>query len=172
MLAAQFGTVTVSVDDGQLKENDRRVTQGIDEQIQYFFVSTVWDDEYSDLEIPLTVHLFFQSVADKGGQRLYGVQCLFTNGSDQRYFAKSVQFPYSQGQGVSYSPVIFEPLASFLEFYGVIILAGEADTYNILGGTRFYERAREIALRGMSSQYTRGWRQRSEVVNKIGRAHV
>ena len=169
MLAAQFGTVTVSVDDGQLKENDRRVTQGIDEQIQYFFVSTVWDDEYSDLEIPLTVHLFFQSVADKGGQRLYGVQCLFTNGSDQRYFAKSVQFPYSQGQGVSYSPVIFEPLASFLEFYGVIILAGEADTYNILGGTRFYERAREIALRGMSSQYTRGWRQRSEVVNIISK---
>ncbi len=169
MLAAQFGTVAVSVDDSQLKENDRRVTQGIDEQIHYFFISTQWDDEYSDLEIPLTVQLFFQSVADKGGQRLYGIQCLFTNGSDQRYFAKSVQFPYSQGQGVSYSPVIFDPLASFLEYFGVLILAGEADTYNILGGTRFYERAREIALRGMSSQYTRGWRQRSETVDILSK---
>ena len=169
MIAAQFVTVSISVDDSQMKENDRRVTQGIDEQIQYFFESTVWDDEYSDLEIPLTVQLFFQSVADKGGQRLYGVQCLFTNGSDQRYFAKSAQFPYSQGQGVSYSPVIFDPLASFLEFYGVLILAGEADTYDILGGTRFYERARDIALRGMSSQYSRGWRQRSEVVNIISK---
>ena len=167
MIAAQFVTVSISVDDSQMKENDRRVTQGIDEQIQYFFESTVWDDEYSDLEIPLTVQLFFQSVADKGGQRLYGVQCLFANGSDQRYFAKSAQFPYSQGQGVSYSSVIFDPLASFLEFYGVLILAGEADTYDILGGTRFYERARDIALRGMSSQYSRGWRQRSEVVKKV-----
>ncbi len=169
MIAAQFVTVSISVDDSQMKENDRRVTQGIDEQIQYFFESTVWDDEYSDLEIPLTVQLFFQSVADKGGQRLYGVPCLFANGSDQRYFAKSAQFPYSQGQGVSYSSVIFDPLASFLEFYGVLILAGEADTYDILGGTRFYERARDIALRGMSSQYSRGWRQRSEVVNIISK---
>lgn len=169
MLTAQFGTVAVSVDVSQLKENDRRVTTGINEQIKNFFLTSPWDEEYSDLEIPLTVQIFFQSVADKGGERLYGVQCLFSNGSDQRYFARAVQFPYSQGQGVSYSPVIFDPLASFLEFYGVLILAGEADTYDILGGTRFYERSREIALRGISSLYTRGWRQRSELVDILSK---
>ena len=69
------------------------------------------------------------------------------------------------GQSVVFSPVIFEPLASALEFYGLIVMAGEADTYEQVGGTRFYERAREIALRGLSSQYRRGWSERLELVN-------
>ena len=64
-----------------------------------------------------------------------------------------------------FSPVIFEPLASALEFYGYLVIAGETDTYEKFGGTRFYERAREIALRGLSSQYRRGWSERLELVN-------
>ena len=162
---AQFGNVQVTLDAQRLKENDRRTTSTLANEVVSFFKVTPWDEEFRDLKIPLNVQIIFEGVADKGSERLYSAQCLFSTGIDQRYFAKLIQFPYAMGQSVVFSPVIFEPLASALEFYGYIVMAGEADTYEQFGGTRFYERAREIALRGLSSQYRRGWSERLELVN-------
>lgn len=165
-LTAQFGDVRVSLDVHRLKEGDRRITSTLANEVTGFFKTTPWDEEFSNLEIPLNVQIIFEGVAEKGSERLYLAQCLVSN-VDQRYFARQMQFPYSMGQGVVYSPVIFESLAGTLEFYGFIVLAGEADTYEQFGGTRFYERAREMALRGISSQYRPGWRDRLELVDLL-----
>lgn len=167
ILLAQFVDIQVTIDDTRLKENHRRITGGLKNQIKMFFEMTPWDQEYSDLQIPLSIHLIFDTVSDKGGTNVYSAQCLFSNELDQRYFAKAVQFPYSSGQGITYSPVVFEPLASTLQFYGYIILAGEADTYEQFAGTRFYEMARELTFRGKSSQYPRGWSDRVELVDQL-----
>ena len=166
-LPAQFGDVEVSLDFQRLKEIDRSITAEIPEQLKLFFTTTPWDEEYSDLVIPVTIQLIFEGVSEKGGERLYSAQCSISNRLDQRYFARGIQFPYSAGQGITYSPVIFEPLASTMEYYATIILAGEADTYEQFGGTRFYERARELALRGQQSQYRRGWSDRIELVDQL-----
>ncbi|MCH8067943.1 MAG: DUF4835 family protein [Candidatus Marinimicrobia bacterium] len=166
-LFAQFVDVQVTIDDTRLKENHRRITGGLKNQIKMFFETTSWDQEYGDLQIPLSIHLIFDTVSDKGGINIYSAQCLFSSGLDQRYFAKIVHFPYSSGQGVIYSPVLFEPLASTLQYYGYIILAGEADTYEQFAGTRFYEMARELTFRGKSSQYPRGWSDRVDLVDQL-----
>lgn len=163
----QFVDVQVTIDDTRLKENHRRITSGLKNQIKMFFETTPWDQEYSDLKIPLSIHLIFDTVSDKGGTNVYSAQCLFSNGLDQRYFAKAVQFPYTSGQGITYSPVVFEPLASTLQFFGYIMLAGEADTYDQFAGTRFYEMARELTFRGKSSQYPRGWSDRVDLVDLL-----
>lgn len=113
--------------------------------------------------------MVFEGVSEKGGDRVYSAQFLFSNGVDQRYLARVIQFPYSSGQGILYSPVIFEPLSSAMEFYALIMLAGEADTYEQLGGTRFYERTRELALRGVQSLYPRGWSDRVELVDQLSK---
>ncbi|MBC8175345.1 MAG: DUF4835 family protein [Candidatus Marinimicrobia bacterium] len=171
ILPAQFCDISVTIDTRQLKENDRIITADLGDQLNIFFESTLFDEEYWDIEIPLTIQLIFEGVSEKSGERIYSAQCLFSNNSDQRYFSKLLQFPYSLGQGVIYSPVIFEPLASSMEYYGYIILAGEADTYEIMGGNRFYERARELALRGMSSLYPRGWNNRVILVDNLSKNH-
>lgn len=168
-LWAQFGSVEVSLDVQRLKEGDRRITQEIPGQLKLFFEGTPWDEEYSDLEIPVTIQVIFEGVSEKGGERVYSAQCLFSNELDQRYFARVIQFPYSSGQGIRYSPVIFDPLSSAMEFYALLILAGEADTYEQLGGTRFYERTRELALRGVQSLYPRGWSNREELVDQLSK---
>ena len=166
-LNAQFANVRVTVDQMRLKESDRRATSTLANEVINLFKLTRWDEEYGDLDISLNVQFIFEGVADKGSEHLYSAQCLFSTGVDQRYFAKGIQFPYVMGQTVVPSPVVFEPLASAMEFYAYIVLAGEADTYEQFGGTRFYEKAREIALRGMSSQYRLGWRDRTELVDLL-----
>lgn len=166
-LNAQFKTVKITIDNQRLKEGDKQITSNINESIRNFFLLTNWGDEIQDLQIPLDIQVLFEGIADKGSERLFSAQLLFNTGIDQRYFSKTIQFPYSFGQNINYSPVIFEPLSSALEFYGSTIIAGELDTYEKFGGTSFYEKSREIAMRGMSSQYRRGWSDRLELIDLL-----
>jgi len=165
--SAQFGPVNVTVLTDRLKQIDRQNTSTIQQKIKSFFLNHSWDEEYSDLEIPLEIQLIFETVSEKAGDRIYSAQCLFTNKLDQRYLARAVQFRYTQGHAITGSMGLFDPLGSLLEFYGLLIIAGEADTYGIMGGTRFYERVREIAIRGIGSEYSRGWKNRLRDVDKI-----
>tara|TARA_A100001015_G_scaffold237051_1_gene269523 strand:+ start:9248 stop:10114 length:867 start_codon:yes stop_codon:yes gene_type:complete len=166
-LNAQFKSVKITIDNQRLKEGDKQITSNINESIKNFFLLTNWGDEIQDLQIPLDIQVLFEGIADKGSERLFSAQFLFNTGIDQRYFSKTIQFPYSFGQNINYSPVIFEPLSSALEFYGSTIIAGELDTYEKFGGTSFYEKSREIAMRGMSSQYRRGWSDRLELIDLL-----
>ncbi len=168
-VTAQFGDVEVNLDTQWLRGTDRVIVSEIADQLQIFFTTTPWDEQYGDLEMTLSIQMIFEGAAEKGGERLYTAQCSFSNRLDQRYFAKGIQFPYSRGQGIAYSPVIFNSLASTMEYYGYIMLAGEADTYEQFGGTRFYERARDLALEGERSLYPRGWSDRIELVDQLSK---
>ncbi|NOZ03851.1 MAG: DUF4835 family protein [FCB group bacterium] len=164
---SQYGKVTVTFDDRLLKGNDRQILQSLKTEIEHFFTNTVWDDDYSDLAIPLQIQIIFDGISVKGGTRTYLAQTLFSAGADQRYFDKAVQFIYNDGTSLYYDPVIFDPLASFLAFYANLILAAEIDTYEPQGGTTLYETSRSIALRGKASDYPRGWSDRIQLVNDL-----
>ncbi len=166
-LLAQFGKVNVIFDNRLLKVHEQQNLLPLKEEISRFIRTTRWDEDYSDLKIPLTIQFIFEGAAQKGSQETYLCQVLFSNGSDQRYFDKSVQFPYGQGGGLYFDLVLFDPLSSFLAYYVNLVLAGEMDTYEPNGGTRVYELCREIALRGTSSEYSRGWSDRVKLANDM-----
>jgi hypothetical protein len=162
-LIAQFGKVEVTFDDRLLKVAERQELIPLKSQIASFFYQNNWDEEYSDLQIPLYIQIIFEGTAPKGAALTYMGQALFSNGVDQRYFDKGLQFIYSSAGSIYYDPVIFDPLASFLAYYANLILAAEMDTYSPSAGNRVYEIARAIALRGQDSDYSRGWSERRRV---------
>ena len=170
-LFGQFGTVDVSFDDRLLRDSDRQQLLPLKDEIKRFFQNTEWDDDYSDLEIPLHIQIIFEGTSSKGSAQVYLSQALFSNGIDQRYFDKSFQFIYNESGSLYYDAVLFDPLSSFLAFYANIILAGEADTYEFKGGNRFYEIARAIALRGAASDYSRGWTKRIQTETILSGNH-
>ena len=147
----------VTLDDRLLRSEERQDVVNLSSDIKRFFINTSWDDNYSDLSIPLYVQIIFEGVTEKGNESIYNCQALFSNGGDLRYFDKSVQFYYNSGSSLYYDPVLFEPLTGFLAYYGNLILAGEIDTYEFNGGNSSLEIARDIALRGSSSDYKKGW---------------
>jgi len=163
----QFGEIDIIFDNRLLKVQEQQNIQPLKNDIIHFIQNTRWDEDYSDLSIPLQIQFIFEGVAQKGSQDTYLSQVLISNGSNQRYFDKSVQFPYGQGGTLFYDPVQFDPLSSFLSFYADLILAGEIDTYEPLGGTRVYELAREIALKGISSDFPKGWSERASLVDDM-----
>ena len=169
VLSAQFTSVNVTLDDRLLRSEQRQDIVNLPGDIKRFFINTSWDDNYSDLSIPLYIQIIFEGLTEKGNESIYNCQALFSNGGDLRYFDKNVQFYYNSGGSLYYDPVLFEPLTGFLAYYGHLILAGEIDTYEFNGGNNSFELARDISLRGSSSDYKKGWGSRTTLVDNLNR---
>ena len=163
----QFGEVKVVFDNSLLKIHEQQNILLLKQDIVRYIKTTRWDEDYSDLLIPLHIQFIFEGTVQKGAQEAFLAQVLFSTGTDQRYFDKSLQFPYGHGGTLYFDLVQFDPLSSFLAFYVNLILAGEIDTYEPMGGTRMLEMSREIALRGTASEYSRGWSDRVQLVNDV-----
>ena len=166
-MMAQFGKIQVSFDDRLLKGNERQILITLESELMRFYTNTNWDDEFSDISIPLSIHIVFEGVTSKGAVQAVLAQGLFTSGSDQRYYDSGVQFIYNNSGSIYFDPVLFDPLASFFAFYGYLISASEIDTYIPLGGTSHFEEARNIALRGNASDYSRGWKARLNLCDNL-----
>jgi len=165
----QYASVEITLDDRLLRSEEKQEILNLKNDIKRFFLSTTWDDSYDDLEIPVYIQIIFEGVTEKGNESIYNCQVLFSNGGDLRYFDKSVQFYYNSGSSLYYDPVLFEPLTGFLAFYAQLLLAGEIDTYEFNGGNSSFELARDIALRGSSSEYKKGWGSRVTLVDNLNR---
>ena len=165
----QYASVEITLDDRLLRSEEKQEILNMKNDIKRFFLTTTWDDNYSDLEIPLYIQIIFEGVTEKGNESIYNCQVLFSNGGDLRYFDKSVQFYYNSGSSLYYDPVLFEPLTGFLAYYAHLLLAGEIDTYEFNGGNSSFELARDIALRGSASEYKKGWGSRVTLVDNLNR---
>ena len=167
MILAQFGKVEISVDDRLLRDSERQKISSIRDEINRFFSGRIWDEKFESLKIPLYISIAFQGIAQKGGMETYHAQVLVSDGMDIRYFDKSVQFHYNPAGSIQFDPVIFDPLGSFFAFYAYTVLAGWMDTYEFYGGNHAYDQAREIALRGMASDYPKGWSTRVQLLKEV-----
>ena len=97
--------------------------------------------DVSDLEIIIDIRLVLESVSLGGSQTTINAQAILVNkevqpdGSmktmDQYFYAKGVQFPYSLGQNMYYTPS-FDPLVSFLDYYAFMFIASELDTWEYM----------------------------------------
>ena len=166
-VSAQFIKVDVTMDDRLLKNDDRQVLLPLKNEIERFFINTTWDEDWDDLGIELNVQIIFQGTATKNGKETFLAQVLFSTKTDQRFFDNSLQFYFNPGGSLYYDPVMFEPLPSFLSFYGNMILAGEIDTYQPNEGSKQYELARSIALRGSASNFSMGWSKRIQLTDDM-----
>ena len=166
-LLGQISSIDITLDDRLLRSDEKQGIINLKNDIKNFYQNTTWDENYSDLNIELYIQLIFEGVAQKGNEKIYTAQALFSNKRDLRYFDKSIQFYYNSGSSLYYDPVLFEPLTGFLAYYAHLILGGEIDTYEFNGGNGSFELSRDIALRGSSSEYKKGWGYRITLVDNI-----
>ena len=62
----------------------------------------------------------------------------------------------------------FDPLTSFLDFYAMVIIGMDEDTWEQLGGTPYFKRAQDIVNLGANSRSSLGWQSSSSVYNRWG----
>jgi len=73
-----------------------------------------------------------------------------------RLFDESWEFTYVQNRPLNHNPSVFNDLTSVLDFYAYTILGYDYDSYESLGGTRWFQKAADIANLARSSGQ-KGW---------------
>lgn len=166
-LPAQFAVVTIQLDIERLKQSEQQQLQGLEAAIQQFYLNSPWEQDIDDLDMVLDLQVMFQSTIVINNERHYQAHILFTNRQDQLYLEKDAKFPYSPGRSLRLS-FDFNPLPSLLEFYAYVLIAGELDTYEIMGGSPYYSKAMDLALLGQNTpSVSRGWSERIKLVERL-----
>jgi len=163
---AQFIEVNAELDLRRISEGNRQLFITLAEDIENYFLNTQFSATTNDLEIIVDIRLVLESVSQGGSQTTINAQAIFSNKMDQYFYAKGIQFPYSQGRKMFYTTV-FEPLASSLDYYAFMFIAAEMDTWEYMGGTSFFNRAIEISDLGKDSDWSTGWDDRWKKSRKV-----
>ena len=156
---AQFTEVYVNIDYGNISENELFVFENFEQEIKSYFTNNYFFDEPEGLEMLLDLNIIIENINYRGGEKIITAQILFSNKMDQHFFSKSFDFIYHKNQAL-YKSEIFQPLTSLLTYYAYLHIAHELDTYEYLGGNKYFMKAQNIAAEGKTSLFSKNWQTR------------
>ena len=168
-LSAQGILAEIKLDVKNLDDIPRQAVSQLDSDIAYYIENTQWtfDDLPTDFTIQATIYL--DSYIESGSQKIYTGKAFWGNGDDQKYFDKSWQFTFNQGDALIRSRS-FNPLTSFLDYWVLTLIGGDLDTWSEFGGSQIYAEARQVARDGSKDSFSLGWKDRLEDIEKLSRS--
>lgn len=78
------------------------------------------------------------------------------------------QFTYQPGQAMYANQTTFDPLTSFLDYYALMIIGMDSDSFEHLGGNPYYIEAQNIVNLGATSSKNTGWLPSGSTYNRAG----
>jgi hypothetical protein len=140
-LLADFGSVVESF------MNNSKFTEGwdgakIDCSLSIFFISASSEVDYSAQIVVVSQRPIFQSEMNSPIVTI----------NDGQW-----SFRYEKGQAMYAGQSTFDALTSFLEFYALIVIGFDWDTWEEFGGNRYFQKAQDIVNLGASSGSSYGW---------------
>mgnify|MGYP001279101493 FL=1 len=162
---AQFSEVLIDIDYSNISEKEMFIFENFEDEIKSYFMNNYFFDDPDALAIILDIHMVIENVNNKGGEKIISAQILFSNQKDQHHYSKSFDFLYNKGEAL-YKTEMFHPLTSLLNCYAYLQIAYELDTYEYLGGNKYFLKAQNIASDGKNSMYSRNWQPRLKKIRK------
>jgi len=165
IIYAQFTEVYVKIDYSNVNESKQFIFENFDQEIQSYFINNYFFDEPDQLGLVLDINIIIENINYKGSEKIITAQILFSNKKDQHLFSKSFDFTYQKNQAL-YKSEIFHPLTSLLSYYAYLHIAHELDTYEYLGGNKYFMKAQNIASDGKASLYPKNWQTRLKKIRR------
>ncbi|NOX66121.1 MAG: DUF4835 family protein [Chlorobi bacterium] len=167
---------TVQVNFEQLQTVYKENLVPFQAQIEEYLNSTKFTEQNWEWDkIQCSFNIFFTSASSETS---YKAQVVITSsrpieGSDDRSLMLSIMdnkwaFIYEKNQSMYFNPTYFDPLSSFLDYYALLIIAMDSDSYEPFGGNYAFQKALQIAVQGSSSGYAASWSLNSDNYNKRG----
>jgi len=128
-----------------------------------------WTTNEIDVEIPITMQIFFRSAAASSFEDSYGIHILISDNSDVQYFDKRCRMEYQQGEVVQHHDNNWDSLTSLIDFYVNILLGEQLDKFGRFMGTPYFEKAKIIAEQakfGMG-RFIEGWDIRNTLIQEL-----
>ena len=156
---------SVNVDRRQVQGTEYDFLSDLEEDVFNYLNTTRWsDDRFEEEErIICNVSITFNqplSLSRFSAQLVVGAQRpIYGTGSSTRVFQISDTdwvFDYNRGQPLVLDLNRFDTLTSVLDFYALLIMGYDYDTFGELGGDPYFQRALAIAERASGLQ-AEGW---------------
>ena len=80
----------------------------------------------------------------------------------------SWRFTYQKDQSLNSNQSIYDPITSFMDYYAYVIIGLDADSYDKLGGTRYFSKALDLVNLGATSAFSDGWQNSSASYSRRG----
>lgn len=135
------------------------------------FTDISWDGD----KIDCSMNIFFTSA---GGEVEYSAQIVVVS---QRPVYQSTRnsalltlndaewsFKYEVGQSMYANLDAFDPLTSLLDFYALIIIGFDMDTWEEFGGTPYFKKAFDVVNLASTSNNKSGWQQSNKLYSRWG----
>ncbi len=174
-IAAQELDAKVTVNYDKLPNTYKERLTDFAQQVETYLNSNRYtEDEWEGDKIPCSFHIIFTAASNDVN---YSAQVIITS---SRYIYNSQRksqmlrvidgkwsFRYEPTQNFYFNLSEFDPLTSFLDFYALVIIGLDADSYDPFGGNDFFTKAIDLALLGSSAQYGKdGWDISSATYNR------
>ncbi len=167
---------TVQINTEQLQTVYKENLEIFKMQIEDYLNNTKFTaDNWEWPKIKCNFNMFF---TDGTGDINYTAQVVINStraveGSENRSLMLNVMdnkwaFQYEKNQSIYYDPTVFNALTSFLDFYALVIIGTDADSYEPFGGTPYFQEAMRIAVLGASTGYSDSWGTSNSNYNKRG----
>ena len=166
-LYAQKLNVSVKIQADHLTEEERNELEGFNQKIEDYYNNFDYIEDEFEYDVNCNVHIIIETVQQKTFEKIYRAQFLISSESGENFYDKLWEFPYDKNRSLGHAQGQFDPIAQFLDYYALVVLAGELDTNGYLLGNALYEEAMNIVNQALLSKYARGWTQRKEYLLKI-----
>ncbi|HUI31439.1 MAG TPA: DUF4835 family protein [Candidatus Acidoferrales bacterium] len=167
---AQEIDCTVTLNADAMNPSDRVDIQNLGTAIQNYINSYRWTGEEfkgPKIKVTLTIYLMSISTPTSTTGKVYTAQAFVasqrpiyrsTNVSPMvRVIDNSWQFVYQKDQPMRHDEFHFDPMAGFIDYYMFVVLGFDYDSYDPLGGSKFFQRASNIVAQAQNSDYSQGW---------------
>jgi len=167
-LYSQTIEAEVSIELQQLRVEKRQELAGFAEKIQHYINSYQWcDDRWGNI-MPVNIQMVLEDISS-GSEERYKSTFLINNNYDIQFYDKRWRFAFLSGDLLVHEEGAVNSLTGLIDFYINLILGGEFDKSATLGGSVYYEKAREIAeqARFGLGRFIEGWDRRLELVQYL-----
>lgn len=158
-LLSQEIEAKVFVDVQQLQQENRVNVQTMANDLERYinntkFTTMQWDGP----KIPVDISIILSGGFNNNFQgRLIITSQTRLNGDDNirttvlRLMDAQWSFEYARGAFFSYNPLRYDPFITLIDFYMNLVIGADMDTYEELGGTKFYDNARQLCILGANN---------------------
>ncbi len=171
---AQEVNCTVKVNYEAVASTNQDLLQDFKSDVETYINGYRWGSDQLDEKIQFTIDIFVSGVT---GDNKYSAQAfigsqrkIFGSGKSTavvRIFDEAWEFTYIRNRPIVHNFYSFSDLGSFLDFYTLLVIGEDYDTYENLGGTPIFQRAADVANLGRSSS-KKGWQESSSATyNRI-----
>lgn len=77
-------------------------------------------------------------------------------------------FKYEKDQQLEQNQSVYDPITSYLDYYANLIIGLDFDSYDKLGGTRYFSKALDLVNLGATSSFSNGWQNSSAAFSRRG----